>query len=433
MSTVHLSISPVRALVAAALTIAALAAAGCGESAATRAEGLDGLQSIRERVEAAITAAHSPSPPTAEASAAEFQRILADLRALRTSACLADAKRAVADGLEALIADTRASPPLSEGGVGMLAESIQSSRFEEISTLCKMSEADANAAFAERHLELEDARANEERTRAEETAGREQAIADATRHCTGPRPARSPGSDYREPLRSGASGPVMVVLPCGGFLMGSGSTAHEGPPHPVAIRSFGLSKMEISFEEYDAFAEATGRSKPSDEGWGRGKQPVVNVNWDDAEAYAAWLSQETGTRYRLPSEAEWEYAARAGSSDEYAWGYDIGYNKANCDGCGSQWDNHQPAPVGSFPANAFGLHDMHGNVWEWVQDCYRDSYAGAPADGAAQTVCDSPSKVFRGGSWFAVPSWLRSAHRSWTDPNAQRRNGGFRVAQDLQP
>ena len=110
---------------------------------------------------------------------------------------------------------------------------------------------------------------------------------------------------------------------------------------------------------------------------------LINVSWYDAAAYAAWLSSQTGDRYRLPSEAEWEYAARAGTETVYSWGNDIGDNRANCDGCPSQWDEFKTAPVGSFAANAWGVHDMHGNVWEWVRDCWNRGYEGAPADGTA--------------------------------------------------
>ena len=136
------------------------------------------------------------------------------------------------------------------------------------------------------------------------------------------------------------------------------------------------------------------------------------MSWDDAKAYVAWLSKLTGKSYRLLSEAEYEYATRAGTQTAYPWGNAIGENNANCNGCGSQWDNRQTAPVGSFAPNQFGLYDMVGNVWEWTEDCYHDSYGGAPSDGAAWTSGDCSRRVLRGGAWYNTPDFLRSAHRS---------------------
>ena len=151
--------------------------------------------------------------------------------------------------------------------------------------------------------------------------------------------------------------------------------------------------------------------RPDDESWGRGTRPVINVSWEDAQAYVSWLSSQTGEAYRLMSEAEWEYVARAGSQTAYSWGSDIGSNRANCEGCGSQWDPSQTAPVGSFQANAYGVHDMHGNVWEWVEDCGNFSYAGTPSDGSAWRSVDCSRRVLRGGSWNYDPRNLRSAFR----------------------
>ena len=197
--------------------------------------------------------------------------------------------------------------------------------------------------------------------------------------------------------------PEMVEIPGGSFRMGCVSGQNcandEQPVHEVQVESFELSKYEVTFEEYDRFTSAAGRARASDEGWGRGRRPVINVSWEDAVAYTRWLSEQTGERYRLPTEAEWEYAARAGTATAYSWGNGIGRNRANCDGCGSQWDNRQTAPVGSFGPNGWGLHDLHGNVWEWVQDCWNESYRGAPADGSAWESGDCSLRVLRGGSW----------------------------------
>ena len=244
--------------------------------------------------------------------------------------------------------------------------------------------------------------------------------------------APAPGSSFRDTLSSGGEGPEMVVIPVGRFRMGDLSGAgddDEKPVHEVVIASpFALSKYEITFEDYDKF---TYPNKVDDVGWGRGRRPVINVSWDDANEYAAWLSAQTGKRYRLPTEAEWEYAARAGSTTEYSWGNDIGHNRANCykDRCGDQWE--YTASAGSFSANAFGLYDMHGNVWEWVQDCWNESYAGAPGDGSAWSSGDCSQRVIRGGSWFNEPWDLRSSGRYWGTRTYRDHIIGFRLAQDL--
>ena len=230
--------------------------------------------------------------------------------------------------------------------------------------------------------------------------------------------------------------PEMVVIPGGRFRMGcvSGRDCQddERPVHEVRVESFEISKYEVTFEEYDRFTAATGRKRADDEGWGRGRRPVINVSWRDAVAYVEWLSARTGKRYRLPSEAEWEYAVRAGTETAYSWGNKIGRNRANCYGCGSQWDGKQTAPVGSFSANAWGLHDMHGNVWERVQDCWNGNYQGTPRDGSAWERGDCSRRVLRGGSWNSSPPWvLRAANRFRS--RVRNSSYGFRVARTITP
>ena len=230
--------------------------------------------------------------------------------------------------------------------------------------------------------------------------------------------------------------PEMVVISAGRFRMGcvSGRDCEnrERPVHEVEVGSFALGTDEVTFEEYERFARATGRARPGDSGWGRGGRPVINVSWEDATAYAAWLSAETGEDYRLPSEAEWEYAARAGSTTRYSWGDDIGRDRANCYRCGSRWDDGETAPAGSFEANAWGLHDMHGNVWEWVEDCWHGNYARAPRDGSAWTTGSNCSRrVLRGGGWIGDPRDLRSAYRSRVDADYRDSDRGSRVARTL--
>src|SRR5262249_35129386 len=177
-------------------------------------------------------------------------------------------------------------------------------------------------------------------------------------------------------------------------------------------KSFKLGKYEVTFNEYDRFVLATNRRRPNDWRFGRGRQPAINVSWQDAVAYAEWLSKQTRKRYRLATEAEWEYAARAGSESNYWWGNELIKGMANCMSCGGQWDGgNGTAPVGSFKSNPFGLYDTAGNVWEWVQDCYHENYDGAPPDGTAWEAKDPTqclNRVVRGGSWINGPDFSRT-------------------------
>lgn len=246
-----------------------------------------------------------------------------------------------------------------------------------------------------------------------------------------PEPAWEPvGRSFSDPLSAGGRGPRMVELRATEYQMGSAAGLphfDERPRHAVRLEAFAIASREVSFAEYDQFARASGRRLPDDMGWGRGSQPVINVSWEDALAYADWLSAQTGRRYRLPTEAEWEYAARAGQETRYWWGNDLGAGRANCHGCGSRWDGLQPAPVGSFAASPFGLHDMNGNVQEWVQDCYRDSYRDAPADGGAVEAASCGQRVVRGGGYASAPDSLRSAARNKLAPDSRLDHVGFRV------
>lgn len=233
--------------------------------------------------------------------------------------------------------------------------------------------------------------------------------------------------------------PEMVVVPAGSFIMGSPDTekdrdTDEGPQREVKIaRPFMVSKFEVTFAEWDACYYAGGCSfQPIHRPSGRGKRPVINVSWNDIQQYVKWLSSKTGMEYRLLSEAEWEYAARAGTTTRYSWGDAVGEGNANCDACKSQWDNEQTAPVGSFKPNAFGVHDMHGNVWEWVQDC-QGGYSKAPNDGSAAPETSNCSRVHRGGAWDMNPAAMRAAFRLWDAPETRYLNIGFRVARTLRP
>ena len=265
----------------------------------------------------------------------------------------------------------------------------------------------------------------------------------------------TPRQSFRDELASGGQGPEMVVIPAGRFRMGcvSGRDCNddEMPVHEVSIAEpFAMSKYEVTRGEFGRFVAQAGYRTTAERGgscsvggssegmwWNNpgfnqsDTHPVVCVSWDDAVAYVEWLSSETGKRYRLSSEAEWEYAARAGTTTEYSWGNDLGRNRANCRSCGSRWDDEQTAPVGSFPANGFGLHDMHGNVDEWVQDCWNYGYAGAPSDGSAWISGNCASRVVRGGSWSYFPWGLRSADRGGIPSDIRSSLGGFRVARTL--
>ena len=310
-----------------------------------------------------------------------------------------------------------------------------------------------DAKAKRRRAEEEQRRKADERARrrnAQEQARRREAEAKrqekAARQAAGPRKVSRPVQSvevFRDRLRSGGEGPAMVVLPTGRFRMGDldgDGNDNERPVHTVTIsRPIAMGRYPVTFEDYDRFVAARGFlkalfGKPDDAGWGRGRKPVIDVNWHDARAYAVWLSEQTGKRYRLPSESEWEYAARAGTETAYSWGDEIGVNRANCDGCGSKWDDTQTAPVGSFAANAFGLFDMHGNVWECVEDCWHENYEGAPSDGSAWTNGGNSSwAVVRGGSWTDYPWYLRSAGRDRCRPSNRSFHLGFRLVQDLNP
>jgi formylglycine-generating enzyme required for sulfatase activity len=224
--------------------------------------------------------------------------------------------------------------------------------------------------------------------------------------------------------------PEMVVLPAGTFLMGSPETDKdaspwEKPQHRVTIGArFSVGRYPVTFEEYDRFVDETGSKRPDDRGWGRDRRPVINVSWQDAQAYVEWLGGETGEAYRLLSEAEWEYACRAGTETRYCFGDTITAKQANIDK-----KVGKTTQVGSYPANPWGLYDLHGNVWEWVEDVWHKNYTGAPDDGRAWTEGgDSGRRVVRGGSWYSGPRFARSALRNGYRVGYRGPRLGFRVA-----
>ena len=248
--------------------------------------------------------------------------------------------------------------------------------------------------------------------------------------------AAHPGQTFKECVQGC---PEMVVIPAGTFVMGSPEsekdrTKYEGPQHQVTIaKPFAVSKFTVTFAEWDMCTAAGACPKLSDNSWGRDDRPVINVSWDDAQDYVAWLSRMSGNPYRLLSEAEWEYAARAGTTTAYWWGDEIGTGNANCRGCGSKWDGKQTAPVGQFKPNAFGLYDMQGNVFQWVADCLNGNYNGAPADGSAWTTGECGRRVLRGGSWGYDSQSLRAAYRYFYFSVGRGIHSGFRVSRTLSP
>jgi len=242
---------------------------------------------------------------------------------------------------------------------------------------------------------------------------------------------------FRDMIDADIYGPEMVVIPAGRYSKGDDSNFaddNEKPAHEVHIQqAFGLSRYEVTFDEYDQFAKATNRPLPPDEGWGRGRRPVINVTWQDAYDYTQWLAEVTGEPYRLPTESEWEYASRAGSQSRYSWGEKILPGYANCDECGSQWSGQQTAPVGSLKPNPWGLYDMAGNVDEWVADCYADNYVDSPTDGTAASEHGCSERAMRGGSWFDIARLMRPSSRYRNPANGSRNSWGFRIALDINP
>ena len=248
--------------------------------------------------------------------------------------------------------------------------------------------------------------------------------------------ALKPGAQFQECTRC----PEMVVVPAGSFTMGSpeteeGRDGNEGPQHLVTIAApFAVSRLAVTFDQWDSCYQLGGcSSRLDDSRWGRGDRPVINVNWSNAQEYVRWLSKETGKDYHLLSEAEWEYAARAGANTTYYWGDDIGIGNANCSQCGSQWDGKETAPGGSFKPNGFDLYDMAGNVWQWVQDCSHDDYTGAPTDGSAWMTGNCSDHIARGGSWFDLPETIRAANRFGNPSDIRGPALGFRVGETLAP
>lgn len=257
------------------------------------------------------------------------------------------------------------------------------------------------------------------------------------------------GAVFRDRLNGGgencpSEGPEMCVIPAGRFLMGSpadepGRSRHERLRREVAIeRPFALGRYAVTFDEYDAFCSATNRPRPPDADFGRISRPAINVSWLDAAAYCAWLSAETGAEYRLPTEAEWEYACRAGSTSSYWWGAKISPEDANYRREPAEGDVLEAAPairgtklVHFFERNPWGLFQMHGNIWEWCQDCWSDQHRDAPSEPEAAARGFATLRVLRGGSWGFSARGARAAYRNANPQGSRSKNVGVRVARSL--
>ena len=247
-----------------------------------------------------------------------------------------------------------------------------------------------------------------------------------------PPAASQPAAVAQAVIRDCPQCPEMVLIAAGAFEMGSTEMFDfEAPVHQVSIRKpFYIGRREVTFEEWDAcIAEAGCKQRPDDRGLGRARRPAIDLDWDDAKGYTAWLSQKTGHTYRLPTESEWEYAARAGSTTTYPWGKTVDKDKANCIGCTTD-PLKKAVDTGSFKPNAFGIYDMTGNAAEWVEDCWNDNYRGAPADGSAWTKPQCRERVLRGGSFNNDPRYLRSAARFKYDHDVRFYTNGFRVVRE---
>ena len=325
----------------------------------------------------------------------------------------------------------------AEAAKSLLAPDTKPAREPEVTAAPDVSERERQAeAEAERARQRQQREAEAE---AERERQRQQREAEAEHQ----RRERQPGARWRDCETC----PELVVVPSGFFTMGSpdsewGRFNNEGPQRRVTIpEPFAVGVYEVTFGEWDACVNAGGCNgyQPEGEGWGRDGRPVINVSWDDARAYVKWLSQRTGKRYRLLSESEWEYVARAGTMEPFHTGATISADQANYDssyvyGSGQKGRYRgRTVQVGTFSPNAFGPHEVHGNVWEWTQDCWNEDYTGAPADSRALETGECEQRVLRGGSWGDVPWLLRSAARGKNESGMRDPKIGFRIAQTLSP
>ena len=228
--------------------------------------------------------------------------------------------------------------------------------------------------------------------------------------------------------------PEMVKIPLGSFIMGSNhGSPDQKPPHRIKMKKhFAIGKYEITFSQYDAFARATKRKKPDDEGWGRGNRPVINVSLQNAKDYAKWLSKKTRRNFRLPTEVEWEYVTRTGFKSQLGFNDLIGLGDANCDGCRYFWESAKTVEVGSFDSNKYGLHDLFGNVWEWTCSVYTKRYKGLEKTCINTNDLDGKTIAVRGGGWNSFRETLRSYVRYNNFSTYKGKDLGFRLVEELE-
>jgi formylglycine-generating enzyme required for sulfatase activity len=233
-----------------------------------------------------------------------------------------------------------------------------------------------------------------------------------------------PAASARESFRDCAKCPELISLPGGGFDMGNNEDATQRPAHRVRVAPFALGRFAVTNGEWRLCVEALACAYQP---LGDDDEPVHNLSWKDAQQYVGWLSRLTQRDYRLPTEAEWEYAARAGTTTKYWWGDKLVPGMANCKACGEPYDPHQPTKIGSFASNPFGVYDMTGGVWQWVTDCWHPDYRGAPNDGSSWETPACSERVLRGGSWMNDPTYLRTTSRNRYDADVRYPANGLRV------
>lgn len=246
-----------------------------------------------------------------------------------------------------------------------------------------------------------------------------------------------PADTSRTPVANVPSEPLgeWVTIPGGAFIMGtSDGPIDERPEHVVVVPPFRMMATEVTFNLWDQCVREGGCAySPNDEGWGRGERPVINVSYEDiTNQFIPWISRKTQRSFMLPSEAQWEYAIRAGTQTDYYWGDKPAQSLANCAECGSEWDGRRTAPVKSFEPNPFGLYDMAGNVWEWAEDCWNDDYRKSPDHSLPRYDGQCNQRVLRGGSWGIGATRMRSAYRNWSEIKRRNIDVGFRLVENLE-